>query len=266
MWLKITSVYAVVESGRHALFQDADVVWFRDPIAHAAPRRRNLGGRRSPFGPSFRRDELGLTLAALDYGRRPGSNAGEASPIRPMRSRRGPRGPARRHGMSTAHPRRRRDSSPRHVHVAPASAAYPRTSLAGTLRPSRIPRSTRSSWTTARGPRATRPSTRTRASILSAQTYGRSTSCSAWSWPTTWCWRSGRTSTRSSCFYWSTWPSTDARAGPSVRRQDAAAARGVTATPPRRCRCDAVPPTRHRRDATTATPRRRRNDAAAATP
>ena len=33
MWLKITSVYAVVTNNRHALFQDADVVWFRDPIA-----------------------------------------------------------------------------------------------------------------------------------------------------------------------------------------------------------------------------------------
>lgn len=36
MWLKITSVYSVIATGRHALFQDADVVWFRDPIAYFA--------------------------------------------------------------------------------------------------------------------------------------------------------------------------------------------------------------------------------------
>ena len=34
MWLKITSVYSVVATGRHALFQDADVVWLRDPIEY----------------------------------------------------------------------------------------------------------------------------------------------------------------------------------------------------------------------------------------
>ena len=33
-WLKITSVYSVVATGRHALFQDADVVWLRDPIEY----------------------------------------------------------------------------------------------------------------------------------------------------------------------------------------------------------------------------------------
>jgi hypothetical protein len=31
MWLKVVSVYAVLRTGHDVLFQDADLVWWRDP-------------------------------------------------------------------------------------------------------------------------------------------------------------------------------------------------------------------------------------------
>ncbi|KAJ1445904.1 nucleotide-diphospho-sugar transferase-domain-containing protein [Pelagophyceae sp. CCMP2097] len=46
MWLKIVSVYMVNQLGHDVLFQDADVVWFKDPWTHLYPEEKNTAGAR----------------------------------------------------------------------------------------------------------------------------------------------------------------------------------------------------------------------------
>jgi hypothetical protein len=58
MWLKITSVYIALTSGYNVLFQDTDLVWFRNPIPYLEKMKEDItfmdDGARSPrFTPFF---------------------------------------------------------------------------------------------------------------------------------------------------------------------------------------------------------------------
>lgn len=45
MWLKVTCVYSVLRLGYDCIFQDADVVWFRDPVPWLLAGAAEHGGR-----------------------------------------------------------------------------------------------------------------------------------------------------------------------------------------------------------------------------
>lgn len=58
MWLKATSVYVAAKAGFHVLFQDADLVWLRDPVPYLQTHVSDIafmddGARTTRFTPFF---------------------------------------------------------------------------------------------------------------------------------------------------------------------------------------------------------------------